>query len=219
MRGRVTFPCLDPGGVAGWAVAGAAAAALLVPACGDDGGDAAEKEASPTTTAVETTTTTVDPLVPLGGPWTPEEQEVVDVLEESIRVGREAAAAPQADPEHPRLPQIYTGSELDGVIQTLENKVHNQTALRYPEDSVFSYEVMSVTFAREGDLDVARLEVCVVTDSEEFSLKTNKVVPWSGKVRTSVTEHVLHKVDGRWKIARGTSGDPREGVHECDDFE
>lgn len=160
-----------------------------------------------TTTAPTTTTTTTTP-----SPWTPEQQEVIDAYEAAIEASHAASEIP--DSEHPDLTATHTGEELDSRVLEIEILESNERIRRFPEDSVYEKEILSVTFDEVEGTDVAYVDTCTVTDDEEVSGRTGNVLPNLGGVRTIEARNTMHNVDGTWKFAL-IEGEREEGLALC----
>lgn len=204
-RGRATGA-----DVRGLSLAGFVAAVAFVAAgCGggDDGDAAADPPPTTTTTVADTTTTTENP-------WTPEEQEVIDAHEAAMDASLEAAEGPKPDPDYVALAETHTGDRLKQESTTIEAMVLNGTAFRFPDDKVHKVTYESVTFDEAYGVEIAYLEVCTVTNLEEYVVETDVVLSRSG-LRTTTATLTFHRVDGQWKVAETEHHDTQEGEAEC----
>jgi hypothetical protein len=121
----------------------------------------------------------------------------------------------EPDPEHPGLEETHTGYELSSRVIEIERMVSNETFGQFPDDSVYSVEVRSVSFDHAEDVEMAYLDVCTVTDRQEVSRRTGQVLPRTEGVRTIEATGVMHLVDGIWKLAEYEDGSSQEGIAGC----
>lgn len=188
------------------------------------GGDEDEAEATPPTTTTSTdspttttstTTTTEPPTTTTTSPWSPEEQEVIDAYRAAWAVVYEASAPPEANPDDPRIPEHFTDIELDRRIGELTALRNNGGALVLPNDSVDSFEMLSVRLATQDGRRTATVRLCHPTDVAETVLETGATIPSYSGVRTYDIRAVLHREGGRWKVADNETLSREEGVVEC----
>lgn len=203
-------------GLAVLAVLGAVAACSE----GDNGEIIAEEPASAGDESADPTVTTVDPIER-------ERAAVIEAHEAAMHARIDSAEPP--DPDFPALAETHTEPFLSEWTGRLEGLVSQGLAIRYPEDSELSVDVLNVSFGwRVGDDgssgagdagpddvgDMATVEACIVDDGETYRVATGEVTAGGG-VYTIYETATLYKEDGTWKLAERQPHDDRSGRVGC----
>ncbi len=181
---------------------------LLVAAASSCSGDNEEADATPSqTTATEReTTTTLDPEEA-------EREAVVAAFDAAEQARIESAAPPSPNPDDPAIAATHTGLMLDSWTARVEGLQRAGAAYRLPDGSRYRVEVESVTFDEIDGQEMAFLEVCTVTDSEQIVVATGAVI--TGGLKTVQSSAAMQEETGTWKLAEHRENVTLDGEAGC----
>lgn len=190
-------------------VAVAVALGLTAASCGSD---TATTDPTTTTSALGTTAPKTEPpstSAPTSTTTTPDgdEAEVRAVIDRYWPAFLNATADPDAD--NAELQAVLTGEASARIIGSIEDLRDNGQRVVAPDGSVFSHEVISVTF--EG-ADRAVVKECVIDD---LMIVDAAGEPINDAVTTSEYTSTLFRSENVWRIGRSERTKRLEGVHEC----
>lgn len=122
----------------------------------------------------------------------------------------QAVNTPPVNPNNPLLAVYATGPQLQAAVAAANKKVADGLAGKYPESTVRSQRVTSVTISG----DSAKLESCNVDDSYAINVKTGAPAgPTGAETYVAIATMLREGVD--WKVSSLQFGQSWEGVAGC----
>jgi type IV pilus biogenesis protein CpaD/CtpE len=186
--------------------------ALLAASCSDD--DSATPSTTPepersSTTSATTSTTTTNDATSTSSPATDSVEDEIIARYIGYWEARFAANTGTPNPDDPALREFATGEQLETVIDETRQRRDDALSLRIAEPSRTDHTVAVVS----SSTDRAELQDCFVNDGVVYRIATGEVVDDSVVTRNFLA--VMVRVEGAWKLERGTVIQEWEGIAGC----
>ena len=176
----------------------------LTPACGGDDDDGTAPDPTPrsTTTTTEPTTTTLSEL-----------DQKIEAAKAAYLAFMHAVRAAEAAPVTPHLPDVQavmTGLQQTQITANLEGMQARGEAVRLPENSQDSQEVLTASLQPDGSV---LLKACEINDAIVYDVATGAVV--DDDVITIEVDVTVVQENGVWKVADTVITEESNGVVPC----
>ena len=176
----------------------------LTPACGGDDHDGTAPDPTPrsTTTTTEPTTTTLSEL-----------DQKIEAAKAAYLAFMHAVRAAEAAPVTPHLPDVQavmTGLQQTQITANLEGMQARGEAVRLPENSQDSQEVLTASLQPDGSV---LLKACEINDAVVYDVATGAVV--DDDVITIEVDVTVVQENGVWKVADTVITEESNGVVPC----
>ncbi|HZM39106.1 MAG TPA: hypothetical protein VFB94_08320 [Acidimicrobiales bacterium] len=176
----------------------------LTPACGGDDDDGTAPDPTPrsTTTTTEPTTTTLSEL-----------DQKIEAAKAAYLAFMHAVRAAEAAPVTPHLPDVQavmTGLQQTQITANLEGMQARGEAVRLPENSQDSQEVLTASLQPDGSV---LLKACEINDAVVYDVATGAVV--DDDVITIEVDVTVVQENGVWKVADTVITEESNGVVPC----
>jgi len=176
----------------------------LTPACGGDDDDGTAPDPTPrsTTTTTEPTTTTLSEL-----------DQKMEAAKAAYLAFMHAVRAAEAAPVTPHLPDVQavmTGLQQTQITANLEGMQARGEAVRLPENSQDSQEVLTASLQPDGSV---LLKACEINDAVVYDVATGAVV--DDDVITLKVDVTVVQENGVWKVADTVITEESNGVVPC----